>query len=207
MQRRETRIGAAVAGGGLAVLVACSLIVRNGRVGAAERSVFHAINDLPVWLYRPMWVFQQVGNIVVALVLVLVVAAILRKPWLALAAVVAVVAKLGLERVVKSVVERGRPATTIGDVVFHGEVPRGGLSFVSGHAAITSAMAMTLMAVLPPRWRPLPWALAALNGLGRIYVGAHNPLDIVGGTGLGLLIGGILYAGLSALAPSDTTTA
>jgi len=31
-----------------------------------------------------------------------------------------------------------------------------------------------------------------LNGVARIYVGAHNPLDVLGGAGLGLLIGGIL---------------
>jgi membrane-associated phospholipid phosphatase len=36
--------------------------------------------------------------------------------------------------------------------------------------------------------------IVALNGLGRIYVGAHNPLNVVGGCGLGPVIGGGLYA-------------
>lgn len=197
MTRQPLRLGAVLAAGGLVVLVGCSLVVRDGTVGNLERDAFAVINGLPDWLYRPMWVFQQVGNLVVAFGLVLLVAAALRKPRLAVAAAVAVVAKLGLERVVKSLVERRRPGTSIGDVVFHGEVPRHGLSFVSGHAVITSAMATALMAVLPKRWRPLPWVLVGLNGIGRIYVGAHAPLDVVGGTALGLVIGGVLYAWLA----------
>src|SRR5205807_6285401 len=56
-----------------------------------------------------------------------------------------------------------------------------GLSFVSGHAVLTAAVATVLMPVLPGRWRLLPWVAVALNGVARVYVGAHNPLDIVGG--------------------------
>jgi undecaprenyl-diphosphatase len=177
-------------------------MARTGAVGPAERAVFHAVNDLPGWLYRPMWVFQQAGNLVVAFGLLLVAALVLRRPKLAAAAVVAVVAKLGLERVVKSVVERRRPGSTIGDVILRGDIPVHGLSFVSGHAAITTAAATMLTAVLPRRWQPLPWIVVVLNGVGRVYVGAHNPLDIVGGVGLGLVIGGPLYLWLSHRPPA-----
>lgn len=188
---------------GAVLLVACGLVARHGTVGPAERRVFHALNDLPDWLYRPMWTFQQFGNLAVALVVVVVLAAVLWRPGLAAAAVVAVGAKLALERVVKSLVERARPGTSIGDVVLRGNVPRHGFSFVSGHAVITAAMATMLMAVLPRRWKPLPWVIVVLNGVARIYVGAHNPLDVVGGAGLGLVIGGLLYAALVGTATGD----
>ena len=195
--RRDVRTGATVALAGLLVLVIAGLLARNGRVGPAERRVFDAINGLPDWLYRPLWIFQQFGNLVVALLVVLVVAAVLRRWELAAAGVVAVLAKLSLERVVKSVVERSRPGTTVPDAILRGEVSAGGLSFVSGHATITVAMATALSAVVPRRWLIPIWLVVVLNGLTRIYVGAHNPLDIVGGTGLGLVIGGPLYAWLA----------
>ena len=188
------RTGALVSAAGLLLLVASGLIARNGRVGSAEESVFRSVNELPDWLEGPLWVFQQFGNIVAAFLVVLAVAAFLRNRRLALAAVIGVAAKLLLERAVKAVVERRRPGTSVGDIVARGEVSLDGLSFVSGHATITTAFAVALMGALPARWRALPWVVVALNGLGRIYVGAHNPLDIVGGCGLGMVIGGGLYA-------------
>jgi undecaprenyl-diphosphatase len=181
-----------LAGVGLALLVLAGLVARSGEVGSAERTVFHWINDLPGWLYRPMWLFQQVGNLAIALLIVLAIAVYLRNWRLAVAAVGAVAAKLVLERVVKDVVQRYRPGTTIGDITARGIVPLHTLSFVSGHAVITAALATIVAPLLPARWRPLPWVLVGLNGFARIYVGAHNPLDIVGGIGLGLFIGAVL---------------
>jgi undecaprenyl-diphosphatase len=194
-RRRADHLLVALAG--LAVLVACGLVARHGTVGPAERQVFHGVNDLPQWLYRPMWAFQQVGNLLVALAVILLVALLLRRPWLAAAAVVGVAAKLGLERVVKLVVERQRPGTSVGGATLRGAVPAHGLSFVSGHAVITAAFATLLTPVLPGRWKVLPWALVLLNAVARVYVGAHNPLDVVGGAGLGVFIGGVLNAAVA----------
>ena len=194
-----------LAAAGLALLVVCGFIVRNGTVSPAERRVFRTINDLPDWLYEPVWIFQQFGALLVALVLVLAVALLLRRPRLALAAVAVVILKLALERVVKQVVERRRPGTSIGDVVLRGDVSASGLSFVSGHAVLTTAMAVVLTPYLPRRWRPVPWIIVVLNGLVRVYVGAHTPLDVVGGAGLGLFIGGIVDAALLPQRPADDT--
>jgi undecaprenyl-diphosphatase len=183
-----------VALAGLAVVTLCGLVARDGTVGDAEREVFHAVNDLPGFLYPILWPFQQFGNLLVALVVGVVVAAALRR-WCVAAAVVAAVAlKLLAEDAVKSIVERARPGTTIGDVELRGDVPEHGLSFVSGHAVITTAIAGLLTPILPSRWKPVPWIVVALNGVARVYVGAHNPLDVIGGIGLGLVIAGVLNA-------------
>lgn len=45
----------------LAVFAGCAVVAADGRVGPAERAVFHAINGLPGWLYRPMLVFQYLA--------------------------------------------------------------------------------------------------------------------------------------------------
>jgi membrane-associated phospholipid phosphatase len=41
-------------------------------------------------------------------------------------------------------------------------------------------------------WKVLPWALAAAVCLSRVYLGAHFPLDVAAGAGLGVFIGGAL---------------
>jgi len=186
-----------VALAGLGILAVSALVARNGRVGAPERRVFRAVNDLPQGLYRFLWVFQQFGNLIIALVLAVVVALLLRRPLVALAAGGAVGLKLVLERAVKQVVERQRPATSIGNIHARGDVSVHGLSFVSGHSVIVTAVAGLLTPILPRRWKPVPWVIVVLNGVTRVYVGAHNPLDILGGFGLGLLIAGVLNAGLT----------
>ena len=182
----------AVAFAGLVILLACGAIASSGTVSPAERHVFHAINDLPAWLYRPLWVFQQFGNVFVALVIGVALALLLRRWWVAVAVLGAVALKLAGERVVKDLVQRARPGTTIGALHARGSVPLHGLSFVSGHSVIVTAVATLLTPVLNGRWKVVPWVFVVLNGVARIYVGAHNPLDVIGGAGLGLLIGGLL---------------
>jgi membrane-associated phospholipid phosphatase len=195
-----------VATGGLLLLVLCALIASNGTVGDVERSVFHAINDLPGWLYPVLWPFQQFGNLLIALIVGILVALLLRQWWVAVAVAVAVVLKLLCEQAVKEVVQRSRPGTTIGDLTMRGDVSAHGLSFVSGHAVIVTAVAGLLTPILPGAWRWVPWSIVLLNGIARIYVGAHNPLDVVGGIGLGLVIAGVLNAILAALSSRRSGT-
>jgi membrane-associated phospholipid phosphatase len=170
----------------LAVFAACALVVANGRVGSVERAVFDAVNRLPAWLYGPMLLFQYLG--VVAMPLVIAVGALAWRRWrLAGALVLVVPLKLALERVAKLLVERERPGTTVPDAILRG-VPSAGLSFTSGHAIITFAIAGLLVLVLPRRWGILAFVLATCNAVARVYLGAHNPLDVVGGAAIGLAI-------------------
>ena len=186
-----------VALAGLVVVCIGGVIADGGDVGSVERSVFEAVNGLPAWLYRPLWIFQQFGNLVVAVVVGVVVALALRRWEVAVAVVVAAFLKLRFEETVKDVVQRSRPGTSIGeDVHLRGDVSVGGLSYVSGHAVITAAIAGVLTPILPGRWKVVPWVVVALNAFTRVYVGAHNPLDVVGGIALGLVIAGLLNAAL-----------
>jgi membrane-associated phospholipid phosphatase len=174
----------------LAVFAVCAVLVADGRVGPAERAVFHAINGLPDWLYGPMLLFQYLG--VLAIPLVVAVGALAFRRWrLAAALVLVVPLKLATERVAKLLVERERPGATVADAILRG-VPSAGLSFTSGHAIITFAIAGLLVLVLPRRWGIVAFVLATCNAVARVYLGAHNPLDVVGGAAIGLAIAAVL---------------
>ena len=187
---RRIRRDLIVLAASLAVFAGCAVIAANGRVGPAERAVFHAINGLPGWLYRPMLAAQYLGVLVVPLVVA--VGALAWRRWRLAAALVLVVPfKLALERVAKLLVQRQRPGTTVPDAILRG-VPHHGLSFTSGHAIITFAIAGLLVLVLPRRWGVVAFVLATCNGVARVYLGAHNPLDVVGGAAIGLAIAAVL---------------
>lgn len=192
MASYERRWGDALrAAVGLGVLAVSGAIAASGTVAPAETSVFNAINGLPEWLSPLMVALQYLGVLAVGPVFA-VAAAIWRKGRLALAALAATGLKLVLERVVKAMVERQRPAVTEADAVLRGNVPHHGLSFVSGHAVLATALAGLLSPYLRGRVKAIPWVVAGLVCLARVYLGAHNPLDIVGGAGLGLAIAGAL---------------
>ena len=114
-----------------------------------------------------------------------------RRWRLAAALVLVVPLKLVLERVAKHLMQRQRPGTTVPDAILRG-VPRHGLSFTSGHAIITFAIAGLLVLVLPRGWGIVAFVLAICNGVARVYLGAHNPLDVVGGAAIGLVIAAVL---------------
>jgi membrane-associated phospholipid phosphatase len=177
--------------GGLLLAVASSLVAADGRVPGWEQTVFRAFNGLPDWLYRPMWLVQILGMLGVP-VIVAILALVWRKWRLALALVLLVPLKLFVERqVIKELVERGRPGQTEPGAVLR-DVPPAGLSFPSGHAIVVFAIAVLVAPYLRGWWRAIPFGLALLACVSRVYLGAHNPLDVVAGAGAGLLLGGLL---------------
>ena len=187
VRRRSDGI-AAVAG--FAVLVTCGLIARSGTVGDAERSVFEAINGLPEGLEPVMHQAQFLGVLAIGPVVALIALA-LRRYRLAAAAALVTVFKLVGERIVWKVVDRERPGVTEPNAIVRGGTDTDGVSFVSGHVVLVTGLAWVITPYLRGRWRIIPWLVVALVCFARIYLGAHNPLDVLGGFALGVAIGAI----------------
>jgi undecaprenyl-diphosphatase len=170
----------------------CAWAVSGGTVGAFERAVFRFVNGWPDGLRPLLYGFQLLGVLGVPLALA-VVALVLRRWRLALGLVLLVPVKLLVEKdVLKALVRRERPGTTVPDAVLR-HVPSAGPSFPSGHAIIVFAIVVLLAPYLWRRWQLLVViALAVLNSVARVYLGAHNPLDVIGGAFAGIAIGALL---------------
>jgi undecaprenyl-diphosphatase len=174
---------------GIAVLVLSALPVSPGRAPAAERDAFRAVNDLPTVPLPPVWLVMQLGN-VVAVPLATIVALLARRVRLAVAVALSGAATYWLAKVVKHFVVRGRPVTVLADVVIRG-APSHGLGYVSGHAGVVTVLAFVAIPFLGPRWRWAVAVAAVVVCLTRVYVGAHLPLDMVGGAAVGLAVGAV----------------
>jgi glycosyltransferase 2 family protein len=168
------------------VLVAAAVAARRG-VGEAEVGLFRSINELPDRAFPSVWVPMQYGTFA-TVPIVAAVALARRRPRVAMALGTSGTAAWYLAKVVKPLVGRGRPASLLPGVHLRGS-EEGDLGFPSGHAAVSAAMTMVLWPGLPPAGRRVLAALCGIVSLARLYVGAHLPLDVVGGSALGVAVG------------------
>lgn len=192
--RVPPRFGVAVVVIAIGIVVASSVIAGEGNVPEWEATGLRIVNSWPDWLEPIMWVLQQIG-VVMAPVFVGLAVAWRTRDWRhAVAFVLVLPLKLGVEKgIVKQLVERERPFVSVGP---HVEV-RGpafeGLSFPSGHTTTAFAIAVLIAAFLPRKWWPIPIAWAAVVGISRLYYGEHNVLDVIAGAAIGTAFAMVLW--------------
>jgi undecaprenyl-diphosphatase len=101
------------------------------------------------------------------------------------------------ERPAKAFFSPRRPFNHLVTIMLLGGKPRG-RSFPGGHAATSFAAAWSLGSVWPRRG-PVFLGLAALVSLSRVYLGAHDPGEILAGTALGVALAELLRRPLDRL--------
>lgn len=188
---------------GGAVILGLSLAgARHPVIHPAEQRVFRAVNGLPDRLYWPLWLPMQLGNLVVGTLVGLAVAWAWHDLRLAVAVVAAAGLKLAAERAIRHWMAeylkvRQRPGTSEPDATLRGsDVPSSGPSFPSGHVVLVAAVSSVIADDLALYGLILPAVLTLAVMVGRVYVGAHNPLDVTAGLGAGLVAGALVAAAL-----------
>ena len=185
---------------GALVLTASVLGARGPAISGWEQRAFHAINGLPGWLFVPLWPVMQLGNLAVGTGAGLLVAWRAGELPVAIGVVLAAGLKLVAElqirrRITTHLPARQRPGTSqSGAILRGGDVPSSGWSFPSGHAVLIAAITLVVAPVLPTGWELVPAVLTLGVMVGRVFVGAHNPLDVTSGAGAGLMVGGLVAA-------------
>jgi glycosyltransferase 2 family protein len=171
--------------GGLALAAALS-VFRLEHISTGEQAVSRAINHLPDWLNSPLEAVMMAGTLFAVPIAALIALAFRR---VRLSAILLASGSLAyvVAKVAKQMIRAGRPLDVFanGEVIVRGAAQLG-LGYPSGHSAVSAALAFGLLPYLPARFRWWILVVPAIVGFARVYVGAHLPLDVVGGWAIGI---------------------
>jgi membrane-associated phospholipid phosphatase len=181
---RGREVGMFLAGAGL---FGVSLVLARRRgIDPTEEAIFRAANDAPDGITIPVRSVMQMGTFGTVPV-VSAVALLAGRPRLAAALGVGGTAAWVLAKQAKVLGGRPRPEGVLMDVRTREKID-GDLGWLSGHTAVATTIAITAWPATP-RWsHPFLVAGTLSTAFGRMFVGAHLPLDLVGGAGLGMMV-------------------
>ncbi len=151
-----------------------------------EIDFFNLINGVSLNLGLPLKIIMLSGTIYGVGAAVLI-AFLLRKKKIAIDLLFGGGLIFVLTQSLKILIGRVRPVGLIEPVLR--EVNTLGLGFPSGHTAILTTMALIVTPYMKKKYRKYVWIFVALIAIGRIYVGAHFPFDVVGGFFIGAFVG------------------
>lgn len=180
---------------GLVVLLSVFALVTLSLIWSAgqrlDTRVFMLFNmrGYPAWLDRCMWLTTQLGNMLAAAVAALVLFVLNYRP-LAVEIIFGTLTLWLLVEIIKAITDRDRPFLALDKARVIGWREKGD-SFPSGH----TTQIFFLMTLFIYHFHiglivsAALYAIAALVGFTRIYVGAHYPRDVIAGVVLGSVWG------------------
>jgi undecaprenyl-diphosphatase len=181
---------------GAALALLTALLARQSAPSVVEVNAFRLINQLPSAVRPPLLGAMQLGAL--GAVPALAAVALLRnRARFARLLIVAGASAWLAAKLLQSVVDQEPPEIVLPNVLLHGAT-QAGLAFPATHVAVAAAMATVAGPYLSRPNRRLAWWGVALIGVARVYVGAHFPIDVVGGVAVGWAIGSLVQLCLGA---------
>jgi glycosyltransferase 2 family protein len=168
------------------VTVLSGLAAMTPGVSRFEQFVFRTVNGLPPALELPLATVMQLGSLG-AVFASAGLARLADRRELAVEFLLSGGTSYVAAKAAKIMVARERPGLLLTDVLLRGRA-QSGRGFPSGHAAVAAALATIAARRFPPAAGRAAWASVGMVSVARIYVGAHLPVDVVGGTALGFAI-------------------
>lgn len=153
-----------------------------------------------------MWLITESGNVFVMLPFSAILLIIRRTRRIGMTLLILIVISTILTGYIKCGVDRDRPFLTWEGTNIPIEIEPDSFSlfcdgkswtagFPSGHASRAAMFAFVLSYVLSerfPRWCNIVWLYPIMIAFSRVYVLQHYPLDVIGGTILGIFLAGIV---------------
>lgn len=176
----------------LLVFLGTGFLASTG-VLTGEVAVVEALNALPDIVIDVLAIVMEIGTRPMILVITAVVVVVSPGDWrrAGLAVVAAGLLSWALSDVAKEVVERPRPPSfSTGLDVDHAAA---GFGWPSTHTSIATGT-LFAAAIVCRRSPTGALVVAGLVAVGRMAVGVHFPIDVVGGMALGVAVGGGVVA-------------
>lgn len=187
---RSARARAAIFASGAAILAGSGALSYRRDPAPLEVAIFRRVNAAPNVLRRPAWALM-LGGTLGAVPASAAAAWFAGRRRLAGHLVVGGISAYVLAKAVKPAVGRARPGSLLGGVVFRDRIG-GDRGWISGHAAVATSLALIAGPHLAPTGRTGATGWAVAVGACRVYAGAHLPLDVAGGAGLGMMIAAMM---------------
>lgn len=187
---------------GILLFLPCLYIAHLHRITGLQGRIFYDFNNLSGSFTKPALLLTEALGSAYPIILCVLIPLLFRYYRLAWRFFVAGAATGVVMEIGKLIAKEPRPAALLQGHLHVRATETGLTSFPSGHASISTALALTLWLVLPGKWRWLSIVWIVVVGISRMYLGVHTATDIIGGFAIGLIVISVLQL-LPAILPAS----